>query len=204
MGAGGMIAGDKEFLILLREVSREVGAVLIFDEVITSRLHINGLQGMYGITPDMTTLGKYIGGGFSFGAFGGKAEIMNLFSPSGGALSHAGTFNNNIFTMTAAVKTFELVTKEEIERVNELGNLLRDRGNEIAKDCPLKLTGIGSTVGFQFVGENKDLLRDTFYFFLLQKGIMIGRRGFVSLNLVHERSHIEKLLDTIREFVEAF
>ena len=204
LGAGGMIPGDKGFLRLLREVSREVGAVLIFDEVITSRLHINGLQGMYGIKPDMTTLGKYFGGGFSFGAFGGKAEIMNLFSPFGGTLSHSGTFNNNIFTMTAAVKTFELVTKEEIERVNGLGNLLRDRGNEIAKNYPLKLTGIGSAVGFQFARENKDVKGDIFYFFLLQKGIMVGRRGFVSLNLVHERSHVEKLLDAIREFVETF
>jgi len=199
-----MVPADKEFLTLLREASREVGAVLIFDEVITSRLHIHGLQGAHGITPDMTTLGKYIGGGFSFGAFGGKAEIMNLFSPSGGALSHSGTFNNNIFTMTAAIKTFELVTKDEIERINELGNLLRDNGNDIAKDYPLSLTGIGSAVGFHFAGENKDALRDTFYFFLLQKGMMIGRRGFVSLNLVHERCHIERLLDAMREFVEVF
>ena len=75
------------------------GAVLIFDEVMTSRLAVGGAQALLGITPDMTTLGKYLGGGLSFGAFGGRADLMATFDPARGGLSHAGTFNNNAFTM---------------------------------------------------------------------------------------------------------
>jgi glutamate-1-semialdehyde 2,1-aminomutase len=87
--------------------------------------------------------------------------------------------------------------------MNGLGDLLRERGNEVAREAglPMRLTGIGSMVGFQFSGEQSAVLKDASYFFLLGKGMMIGRRGFVSLNLVHERGHIEKLLDGIREFV---
>lgn len=201
-----MIPGSVEFLSFLRGASREVGAILIFDEVITSRLSYHGLQGIHNITPDLTTLGKYLGGGFSFGAFGGRADIMGLFDPLSGpaALSHSGTFNNNIFTMTAALRAFELITEESIARVNSLGDTLRDQGSSIVKEAglPMQLRGIGSAVGFHFTGENAATLRDAMYFFLLGKGFMIGRRGFAALNLVHDSEHIERLVDAMREFVQ--
>jgi glutamate-1-semialdehyde 2,1-aminomutase len=102
LGSGGCLPGDREFLSVLREASAEVGALLIFDEVMTSRTGAGGLQGRLSITPDLTTLGKYIGGGSSFGAFGGRADVMALFDPSRqGALPHAGTFNNNVASMAA-------------------------------------------------------------------------------------------------------
>lgn len=79
------------------------GIVLIFDEVMTSRLHPGGLAAATGVTPDLKTLGKYIGGGMSFGAFGGRADIMDQFDPTRpGRCPHAGTFNNNTLTMTQA------------------------------------------------------------------------------------------------------
>ena len=81
------------------------GALLIFDEVMTSRLSPGGAQAVYGITPDLTTLGKYLGGGMSFGAFGGRRDLMAALRPdaAGGALGHAGTFNNNVLSMAAGL-----------------------------------------------------------------------------------------------------
>jgi len=102
LGAGGNIPGSREFLEMLRRMTQEIGALLIFDEVKTSRLGAAGIQGMSGIKPDLTTLGKFIGGGLPTGAFGGKAEIMAHFNPKQqGNWSHAGTFNNNVCSMAA-------------------------------------------------------------------------------------------------------
>jgi glutamate-1-semialdehyde 2,1-aminomutase len=102
LGSGGCIPGDPVFLSVLRETTRQTGALLIFDEVMTSRTGSGGLQARLGIRPDVTTLGKYIGGGSSFGAFGGRADVMELFDPARpGALPHAGTFNNNVVSMAA-------------------------------------------------------------------------------------------------------
>ncbi|GJC79021.1 beta-phenylalanine transaminase [Colletotrichum liriopes] len=125
-GAAGMIAGAKEFLQFLRDEATRVGAVLIFDEVITSRLKYGGLQEHLGITPDMTTIGKHFGGGFSFGAFGGRKEIMDLYDPeSPRSLFHSGTWNNNVFSMTAGIAATKLLSRGALERNNELGNKLR-------------------------------------------------------------------------------
>ena len=102
LGSGGCIPGDPAFLSALREATRQAGALLIFDEVMTSRTGPGGLQERLGIRPDLTTLGKYIGGGASFGAFGGRGDVMALFDPARpGALPHAGTFNNNVVSMAA-------------------------------------------------------------------------------------------------------
>src|SRR3978361_1627989 len=104
VGSGGCIPASSEFLQMLRAETTRVGALLILDEVMTSRLAPGGLQSVVGVKPDLTTLGKYIGGGMSFGAFGGRSEIMDLFDPRRvDALPHAGTFNNNVLPMRAGV-----------------------------------------------------------------------------------------------------
>ena len=86
LGASGCIPGEAEFLHALRATASEVGALLVFDEVMTSRIGPHGMQQRLGVTADLTTLGKYLGGGLSFGAFGGRADIMTMFDPgpSGG------------------------------------------------------------------------------------------------------------------------
>src|SRR6202040_1722996 len=101
-GTTGCILAERSFLAGLRALADETGAFLIFDEVMTSRLAPGGLQEVHGILPDMTTLGKYVGGGMSFGAFGGAARIMEWFAPRrADGFQHAGTFNNNVLTMNA-------------------------------------------------------------------------------------------------------
>ena len=104
MGPGGCIPASKDFLMALHAATRETGALLIFDEVMTSRHSSGGLQKRFGITPDLTTFGKYMAGGMSFGAFGGRADIMDLFDGHRpGVLFHAGTFNDNVMSMSAGV-----------------------------------------------------------------------------------------------------
>ncbi|KAJ5105440.1 hypothetical protein NUU61_002787 [Penicillium alfredii] len=144
---GGMRPASQEFLQFLRQMAGRSGAVLIFDEVVTSRFHFHGLQGAWNVIPDMTTLGKYLGGGIPFGDFGGSRHIMDLLDPSASgsqSLSHSGTFNNNIFTMTAAVAAAPLVTEESLGPINALGDQLRMSGNEIVQKAgfgQMELTG---------------------------------------------------------------
>ena len=122
--------------------------MLILDEVMTSRLSPGGLQAVRGVKPDLTTLGKYIGGGMSFGAFGGRADIMDLFDPRRpDALPHAGTFNNNVLTMSAGLTGLtEIYTPEAARALNARGDALRERLNGLcrAAGAPLQFTGIGS------------------------------------------------------------
>jgi glutamate-1-semialdehyde 2,1-aminomutase len=207
LSAGGQIPATWEFLSFLRKAADVIGAVLILDEVVTSRLHINGLQGFHKIMPDMTTLGKYIGGGLPFGAFGGRSDIMALFEPSSQKLSHSGTFNNNIFTVSAALAAIDLVTEGEINRVNKLGDTIRNRISEMCAArhfSDLQITGFGSTIGLHFLRADRDLLKKCFFFHMLQLGIYIGRRGFLFLNMCHTGDHVQRFLAASQKFVEEF
>ena len=132
-GSGGVIPGEEGFLRALREATAAHDVLLVFDEVMTSRLSTGGLQQVLGITPDLTTLGKYLGGGLAFGAFGGRADLMSRFDPSrADALPHAGTFNNAVLTMAAgAAGLTQVYTAVEVARLNGLGDRLRDRLNGV-------------------------------------------------------------------------
>jgi glutamate-1-semialdehyde 2,1-aminomutase len=207
--AGGMRPATREFLQFLREAATNIGAVLIFDEVVTSRLHYKGIQGAWNIKPDMTTVGKYLGGGFPFGAFGGSSKIMDRFDSSDMsiAIHHSGTFNNNIFTMTAGVAASKLITPAELERLNRLGDGFRERANTLIRnagvDC-MSFSGYGSAIGVHFAGSEASSLLDCLYFTLLNRGIAIGRRGFISLNLMHSEASIARLLEAVSCFLEDF
>ncbi|KFY70431.1 hypothetical protein V499_09173 [Pseudogymnoascus sp. VKM F-103] len=138
-GAGGCLPASIKFLQHLRARATELKALLIFDEVMTSRLHhAGGLAGKYGIKPDLMTMGKYLGGGMSFGIFGGRREIMELFNPKSGgvvttadgmqkpmSLMHSGTFNNNVLTMHAGIAGTKILTEAVLTQLNELGDYLR-------------------------------------------------------------------------------
>ena len=131
MGAGGCIAGEPAFLEGLREAASRHGILLIFDEVMTSRLSPGGLQGKLGILPDLTTFGKYLGGGMSFGAFGGRAELMSRFDPARpDAIPHSGTYNNNVLTMAAGVAGLSQVfTPAAADALSASGERLKARLN---------------------------------------------------------------------------
>ena len=161
LGSVGMLPGTKEFLTMLREFTLEHGIVLIFDEVISFRAAPGGAQEYYGITPDMTSLGKIIGGGFPIGAFGGRKDIMDLYDPTadptgGPAVAHAGTFNANPVTMLAGTVTMEELAPEVYRRLAEVTEYLRQgiRGVGEELEVPVQVTGLGSLFGIHFTNED--------------------------------------------------
>ncbi|MEZ5773688.1 MAG: aminotransferase class III-fold pyridoxal phosphate-dependent enzyme [Hyphomicrobiaceae bacterium] len=148
MGGGGAIAAETPFLEALRQAATKHGIVLIFDEVMTSRLAPGGLQEKLGVIPDMTSFGKYLGGGMTFGAFGGRRDIMRRFDPyEPDAVSHAGTFNNNVLTMAAGVAGLaEIYTPEVAVQLNRTGDRFRERLNAVIAryGAAMQVLGVGS------------------------------------------------------------
>jgi glutamate-1-semialdehyde 2,1-aminomutase len=145
----GLIPAQRDFLHAIREVTSAHGIVLIFDEVISFRLDYRGAQGTLGVTPDMTTLGKIIGGGFPVGAVAGRADLMAVFDPTRGgppAAPHGGTFNANPVTMAAGLAAMRLLTPEAYARLADLGAKLRASLDDCFKQAglPGRVTGMGS------------------------------------------------------------
>jgi glutamate-1-semialdehyde 2,1-aminomutase len=213
---GGCIPVRPGFLEMLRARTREVGAVLIFDEVVTSRMGPGGLQAMHGVTPDLTTLGKYLGGGFSFGAFGGRADLLSLMDPTQpGAVPHAGTFNNNLFSMTAgAVGLGRIFTPERAQTLYDDGERLRGRLNAAAKAITpnVQFTGCGSIMNIHFLpgeittpkdldAERADLVR-VFHLDLILDGIYAMRRGQINLSLPMGPADFDRIVEGVVGFLE--
>ena len=210
-GSGGCIAAEPAFLAMLRAEATRVGAVLIFDEVMTSRMSAGGLQGRLGITPDMTTLGKYIGGGMSFGAFGGRRDIMERYDPRlPGHIPHAGTFNNNVLTMAAGVAGLrDLFTPAAAEALFACGEALRGTLDGIAPG--MRWTGVGSLLCVHFQAnaprapaELRDRadLRELFFLDMLERGFYMAKRGMVALSLEVGDAECDGFVDAVREFAE--
>ena len=217
IGSGGCIAATGEFLRMLRTATRQVGALLVLDEVMTSRLAPGGLQSVSGVKPDLTTFGKYIGGGMSFGAFGGRADIMDLFDPRrADALPHAGTFNNNVLTMTAGLTGLtEIYTPDAATALNARGEALRRRLNNLclAADAPVQFTGIGSMLAVHTmrgpISSPEDAakadpkLKELFFFDMLARGIWLARRGMMTLSLPIGDTECDALAAAVEEFLSA-
>jgi glutamate-1-semialdehyde 2,1-aminomutase len=221
-GSGGGIPGEPEFLQALRKACDKHGVLLIFDEVMTSRLSPGGVQGLRGVRPDMVTLGKYVGGGMTIGAFGGKSEIMERFDPSRpDALPHGGTFNYYVLAMAAGHAAFsEVLTVEALQAMNTLGDDLRTRLNALAAkhDAALQMTGLGSIFGLHFhkgpirsirdldaaaQGKETELasLRKLFQFDMFARGLYVTRRGTGNLSLATTKAEVDLYLDAVEEFL---
>lgn len=215
LGGGGCIPAERAFLKMLREESARHGTVLIFDEVMTSRLAPGGLQEALGILPDMTTLGKYIGGGMSFGAFGGKAALMQQFDPRRpDALPHAGTFNNNILTMTAGYAGItEVYTPEAARALSARGDALRERLNDLCRrhEVAMQFTGIGSMMTVHMTdapirtpadaAKGNQKLRELFFLDLMNEGIWLARRGMINLSLPIGDGESGALVNAVETFI---
>ncbi|MBV9150259.1 MAG: aspartate aminotransferase family protein [Alphaproteobacteria bacterium] len=216
LGGSGCIPATREFLADLRALAGETGAVLIFDEVMTSRLAPGGLQEVHGIRPDMTTLGKYVGGGMSFGAFGGKTEIMEWFDPRrADGFQHAGTFNNNVLTMNAGrVGLTEVYTPDRAIALNRFGDGLRERLNAVVRrrGVAMQFTGIGSMIGVHMTdrpirsaadaAKGNGALLDLFYFDLIARGIWFAKRGMMALSIALDEADADKLVSSVEEFAD--
>ena len=216
MGSAGCLPADPDFLCMLREETRNAGTILIFDEVMTSRLSPGGAQQHYDVLPDLTTLGKYIGGGMSFGAFGGTQEIMAMYDPGRpNAMPHAGTFNNNSLSMAAGAAAMgEVFTPRAATALNARGDALRRRLNTMAEECgaPVRLTGIGSLMNLhgcrteirdpQDLDASDDQIKQLVFLDLLERGFYIARRGFVALMLPHTDEDLEAFSETMEDILE--
>ena len=208
LGAGGCIPGDPEFLRMLADEAHACGALLIFDEIQTSRLSVSGRQGLLGIKPDLTTLGKYFGGGVSFGAFGGRADLMAQFDPRVTApLSHAGTFNNNALSMAAgAAGLAEVLTPEVLDGLNRRGDELRISLNALFVKARARLyaTGLGSIMNLHVGAEDAATRRDIqelLFLELLERGFYIAPRGLIALSLQVTERETAQFLEAVRDIL---
>ncbi len=212
MGSVGMVPAQAEYLSMLRDFATANGTVLIFDEVISFRVAPGGNQEYYGVTPDLTALGKIIGGGLPVGAFGGRREIMELYDPTAGpVVSHAGTFNANPLTMLAGAATMEQLTPDVYRNLAELTEELRQGIRAICAELevPAQVTGLGSLFGIHFTagpvqtyrdiaGGNQDL-RDRMFLGLLNEGILMASNLVGALSTAITRDDIATFLAAFRQ-----
>lgn len=215
-GSAGCIPAAPEFLQAVRDAATKAGAVLIFDEVMTSRLAPGGLQELLGIHADLTSFGKYLGGGASFGAFGGRADLMDRFDPTKpNFLPHAGTFNNNVLSMTAgATGLGQVFTPEVCRALNVTGDKFRNRLNMLAAKhaAPVQVTGRGSMLCVHFqrapIARVADAvsppdLRKLFHLEMLSRGIYLARRNFMSLSLPLAAADYDRYAEAFEDFLVA-
>jgi len=218
LGGGGCIPARREFLKLLRDLTQQTGALLIFDEVMTSRLHYRGLHGAHGVNPDMVTLGKYLGGGASFGAFGGRADLIERFNPSAPrAFTHGGTFNNNILSMASGFAGFtEVLTETASNAVNERGERLRQGINEAFATHGVEghATGVGSAMNIHFVAGPVETpaplaladprLMALWHVEMLLRGFYVTPRGMLALSLPFGEAESDTFLAGFADFLSDY
>ena len=194
----GLVPADKSYLEALRSITRDVGALLIFDEVITFRLAYSGAQGLWEIDPDLTTLGKIIGGGFPVGAIAGRKEFMAVFDPRHGkpALPHGGTFSANPVTMRAGLAAMELLDDAAFARLDATGNAVRTGIDEAFRrnGVPGRTVGLGSLLKVHFADRpirdyrsawlNEEETRRQVIFSqgLLNRGVLAAGYGLFALS----------------------
>ena len=215
LGAGGVIAADQEFLDFVRQATRRTGALLIFDEIITFRLHSGGAQAIYGIRPDLTTFGKIIGGGFPIGGFGGREDVMALLHPTRGSIRWGGTFNGNPVSAAAGIATLEMLASPVIEELNRNGEHLVERVGKVLEACgvPARATGFGSLFNLHATGEeitdshavarSDPELTDLLHLGLMNRGYFLAPRGMGCLSTAMTPSERDGFLDALEDLLGA-
>jgi glutamate-1-semialdehyde 2,1-aminomutase len=194
----GFAPADKTYLEALRQITREVGALLIFDEVITFRLGYRGAQGLWNIDPDLTTLGKIIGGGFPVGAIAGHKQFMAVFDPRSGkpALPHGGTFSANPVTMRAGLAAMQLLDEPAFARLDAIGEAVRTGINQAFRrsGVPGGTVGLGSLLKIHFADrpvrdyrsayltEQETRRQVVFSRGLLNRGVLAAGYGLMALS----------------------
>lgn len=212
MTQGGLGLPPEGYLQFLRETTRRLGILLIFDEVITFRIASGGGQEHYGVVPDLTALGKIIGGGMPVGAFGGREDIMALFADgSTPSVSHSGTLNGNPMTSAAGLKAMEMLTPEAFQHLNRLGSSLRDELNRIVHDLrlPLEVNRIASLVSLELAAhvrsdprtlERGARIMSLVHLALLNRGIKVS--ALYALTTVMGQAEVRILSENLREVLE--
>jgi glutamate-1-semialdehyde 2,1-aminomutase len=207
----GLIAPVEGFLPWLREETERRGIVLIFDEVISFRLAWGGAQERFGIRPDLTTLGKVIGGGLPVGAFGGRRDIMDFYDPRKGGprISQGGTFNANPVTMAAGVATLNALTPEAYARLDALGERLRGGVARLFTNTRRKgqITGMGSLFWLHWTTETLTDYRSArskdpeaalrVFIGLINEGILLTQRGLGACSLAMSDEDVDRFVNAL-------
>ena len=210
----GVVPASNEFIHGLRTITKQYGALLVFDEVITGfRVSYGGAQNTFGIKPDLTCLGKIIGGGLPVGAYGGRTEIMEQMAPLGPAYQ-AGTLSGNPLTMAAGIATLrELKKRNFYRRLEKKSNVLHRRLSEAAEaeNCKFKINRVGSMLGLFFTNRNvvdysSAKSTDTesyrvFFHSMLSRGIYLPPSAFETtfISAAHSKSDIDKCARAAKE-----
>ena len=204
----GFIPPAPGFLTHLREVTRAHGILVIFDEVISLRVGYSGAQGRYGGDPDLTAMGKIIGGGFPVGATGGTAEVMAVFDPGtkGPRILSGGTFSANPVTMTAGLAAMQAMDRATFARLEDMGARLRQRLNEVFRKSgqPGQATGDGSLFRLMPIGRPLRNYRDSvepgadarssrLFMALLDAGIMVNDNGLGCLSTPMGEAELDRI-----------
>ncbi|MEO0968299.1 MAG: glutamate-1-semialdehyde 2,1-aminomutase [Cyanobacteria bacterium J06639_18] len=218
VGNAGFITPDAGFLEGLREITQENGALLVFDEVMTGfRIAYGGAQEKFGVTPDLTTLGKIIGGGLPVGAYGGRRDIMSMVAPAG-PMYQAGTLSGNPLAMTAGIKTLELLQKPgTYEYLDQITKKLTDGLLQVARETGHEVCGgqISGMFGMFFNAgpvhsyddaKNSDTAKfGRYHRGMLERGIYLApsqfEAGFTSI--AHTEEDIEKTLAAARDVMSS-
>jgi len=202
----GMLLPQPGFLERLREVTERLGILLIFDEVISFRVAPGGAQARFGVRPDLTTLGKIIGGGLAVGAFGGRAEVMNYYDPRGGKgrISHGGTFNANAVTMAGGLATMQELTPEAYAKLETLGERLRAGVKRVLSKAkqPAQVTGLGSLFWIHWTKKRLSDYRSSrpadaerplrTFMGLLNEGVVLSQRGLGCCSLAMTEADVDQ------------
>lgn len=214
----GLIETEKEYLEKVREITQKENIVLIFDEVISGfRVSLGGAQKIFGITPDLTILGKIIGGGYPVGGFGGKREIMDLISPVGNVY-HAGTLSGNPISVAAGIETISILKEnpEIYENINKKTENLANKINELIKkyDISATVNYFGSLFTIFFAKEKVKTLEDamntnsefySIYFnTMLETGVIVPPSKYEAhfVSYVHNDEDMEKILAGVEKTFE--
>jgi len=219
LGSMGMVPATTEFLETLRRATARRGIVLIFDEVITFRLGYGGAQCLHGVTPDLTCLGKIIGGGLPIGAVGGKRELMQLFSPErDNPVMHASTFSGNALTMAAGLAAMRAYTESEVERINALGDRLRVGFNQGFQQAGIRAQaiGLGSVANILFTDAPVRSARDSLpglggagyiprllHLTMLRHGVMSASRLMYCISTAMTEVEVDHAIGALNESLRA-
>jgi glutamate-1-semialdehyde 2,1-aminomutase len=207
----GMIPPAEGFLAGLRAMTERLGVLLIFDEVITFRVAAGGAQERFAVRPDLTTLGKIIGGGLAVGAFGGRADVMSLYDPRGGSpsLSQGGTFNANPLTMAAGLATLGALSPDAYAKLDALGERLRGGVARLLEATRRKgqVTGVGSLFWLHWTAKpltdyrstrpQDQLLSTRIFMGLLNEGIVLTPRGLGACSLAMTDDDIDRFINAL-------
>ncbi len=205
LGAGGVLAGEQGFLASVQAAARQQGALFVLDEVQTFRLAPGGMQAQLGLEPDLTLLGKVIGGGFPVGAVGGKMEHMSVFDPSNLRVLHSGTFNANPITMLAGEVALRHFDALAIDRLDQLGSRLKRGllGAAGRAGLPLTCNRLGSLLNVFFMSEAPPSAFDRtdtramelFHLAALNHGVFLSNRGFIALSTAMDEAIVDDVIE---------